>query len=118
MNSFPISLVGVVDLFRRSTIPRQSSEMVRVRWRGCERRGTQPFVTLFLSTAFGLIYLFVYFSLSFLLGLLCREVLHEYENLGGYFCLSRARSILFLVASNNPKPSAYVHSTTSLTQTA
>ncbi|RAH40787.1 uncharacterized protein BO95DRAFT_292155 [Aspergillus brunneoviolaceus CBS 621.78] len=65
MNSFPISLVGVVDLFRRSTIPRQSSEMVRVRWRGCERRGTQPFVTLFLSTAFGFIYLFFFLSLFF-----------------------------------------------------
>ncbi|RAH78325.1 hypothetical protein BO86DRAFT_183791 [Aspergillus japonicus CBS 114.51] len=60
MNSFSISLVGVVDLFRRSTIPHQSSEMVRVRWRGCERRGTQPFVTLFLSTALGFIYLFVF----------------------------------------------------------
>ncbi|PYH75462.1 hypothetical protein BO82DRAFT_27050 [Aspergillus uvarum CBS 121591] len=93
MNSFSISLVGVVDLFRRSTIPRQSSEMVRVRWRGCERRGTQPFVTLFLSTALGSIYLFVFFSLC---GWLRREVL---RGLGRVF-LSLASALHLIIISS------------------
>ncbi|PYI25127.1 hypothetical protein BP00DRAFT_120788 [Aspergillus indologenus CBS 114.80] len=93
MNSFSISLVGVVDLFRRSTIPRQSSEMVRVRWRGCERRGTQPFVTLFLSTALGFIYLFVFFF--FVCGLLCREVLRG----PGRVFLSLASALHLIISS-------------------